>query len=135
MKSLILSTAIKFLLPLLILFSFFLLMRGHNYPGGGFVGGLVAASAFALYTLAEGVDKAGKILKISPEFLIPAGLLTAVLSGTISLFFGEPVFKGMWFDYAFPLVGKFGTPFLFDIGVYFVVTGITLKIIFTILDY
>jgi multicomponent Na+:H+ antiporter subunit B len=109
-------------------------MRGHNFPGGGFVGGLVAASAFALYTIAESVDKAKGILKISPEFLIPAGLLTAVLSGIIPLLFGETVFKGIWIDYTLPLIGKFGTPFLFDIGVYLVVTGITLKIIFTILD-
>ncbi len=134
MKSFILSTSIKLLLPLLLLFSVFLLMRGHNFPGGGFVGGLVAASAFALYTIAESVDKAKGILKISPEFLIPAGLLTAVLSGIIPLLFGETVFKGIWIDYTLPLIGKFGTPFLFDIGVYLVVTGITLKIIFTILD-
>jgi L-alanine-DL-glutamate epimerase-like enolase superfamily enzyme len=56
MNSLILRTAARYLLPLLILFSIFLLFRGHNEPGGGFVAGLVAAAAFALYALAADVE-------------------------------------------------------------------------------
>jgi len=134
MKSLILTTAIKFVMPLLFLFSLFLLFRGHNYPGGGFVGGLVAASAFVLYAIAEGIDGAKKIMRFSLEAVIAAGLLIALSSGIIPVFFGEAIFKGMWIDYPLPLIGKFGTPFLFDTGVYLVVTGITLKIIFSILE-
>jgi len=134
LKSFILTTAIKFIIPLLLLFSVFLLMRGHNFPGGGFVGGLVAASAFSLLALAEGIDKARKTLKVSPEFLIPSGLLLSVASGLVSVFYGEVVFQGIWINILIPVMGKIGTPFLFDTGVYIVVTGITLKIIFTILD-
>lgn len=134
MKSLILTTAIKFVMPLLFLFSLFMLFRGHNYPGGGFVGGLVAASAFILYAIAEGIDVAKKIMIFSPEVIIAAGLLIALSGGIIPLLFGEVIFKGLWIDYPIPLIGKIGTPFLFDTGVYLVVTGITLKIIFSILE-
>ena len=58
MKSIILSATARFLLPILFMFSLFLLVRGHNLPGGGFVGGLVAAAAFVLYAIAHDVEQA-----------------------------------------------------------------------------
>ena len=75
MTSLILSTAARYLLPLLLLFSFFILIRGHNEPGGGFIGGLVAAAAFALNAIAFDVGSTRRTLRIDPRTLIPAGLL------------------------------------------------------------
>jgi multicomponent Na+:H+ antiporter subunit B len=57
MTSLILKTTARFLMPFLLLFSVFLFLRGHNEPGGGFTGGLVAAAAFALYSIAFGAEK------------------------------------------------------------------------------
>ena len=89
MTSLILSTATRYLLPLLLLFSIFLLLRGHNEPGGGFAGGLVAAAAFALYTIAHNVAEAKKALYVNPHTLIATGLLVAVSSGLISLVAGS----------------------------------------------
>ena len=62
-------------MPLLLLFSVFLLLRGHNEPGGGFVGGLVAAAAFALYVIAFGVERARQALLVKPLTLLGAGLL------------------------------------------------------------
>ena len=62
MNSIILRTATRFMLPLLILFSIVVLLRGHNQPGGGFVGGLLATSAFALYAMAFGVPAMHRIL-------------------------------------------------------------------------
>ncbi|HMN02746.1 MAG TPA: MnhB domain-containing protein, partial [Geobacter anodireducens] len=67
MQSLFLATAVRLLLPLLLLFSLFLLLRGHNEPGGGFVGGLVAAAAFALHALAHGVAAARRVLRVEPD--------------------------------------------------------------------
>ena len=64
MNSLLLRTAARFLVTLLLLFSIFLLLRGHNEPGGGFVGGLVAAGAFALYGLASNVVEARRALRV-----------------------------------------------------------------------
>ena len=69
MHSLILSTATRYLLPLLLMFSIFLLLRGHNEPGGGFTGGLVAAAALVLYGLALGLRPARQLLGIDPRML------------------------------------------------------------------
>lgn len=132
MKSTILQTATTYIMPLLLLFSFFLLLRGHNEPGGGFTGGLVAATAYSLYAIAFGVEEARKLLRAEPIKLIALGLLIALLSGVWAMVNGEIFMTGYWTKLEFPIIGKIGTPFIFDIGVYFVVLGIALKIIFTL---
>lgn len=134
MFSIILSTASKYLLPLMLIFSFFLLLRGHNEPGGGFVGGLVAAAAYALYLIANGVEEAKKLLKAEPIKLIAVGLLLAIFSALISVFTGQDFMTAVWAKNDFPVVGKVGTPLLFDLGVYFLVLGIVLKIVFSIAE-
>jgi len=134
MFSVILTTASRYLLPLMLIFSFFLLLRGHNEPGGGFVGGLVAAAAYALYLIANGVDEAKKLLKAEPIKLIALGLLLAVISAFISVVTGQDFMTGVWAKNEFPVVGKVGTPLLFDLGVYFLVLGIVTKIIFSLAE-
>ena len=131
MSSLILRTAARFLIPLLVLFSIYTLFRGHNQPGGGFAGGLLAAIAFALYILAWDVAAAKKAVSIDPHTLIGAGLLFALGSGLVSMFSGRAFLTGLWAklpvseDSGFAL----GTPVVFDIGVYLVVVGSALLMI------
>lgn len=134
MNSIILRTAIRFLMPLLILFSLFLLVRGHNQSGGGFAGGLVAAAAFALYSLSYNANEARRVLKISPAVLIASGLLVAVSSGLIGLLAGQPFLTGLWTYITIPGFGalEVGTPVLFDIGVYLLVFGITITMVFSL---
>jgi len=134
MKSLILTTAISYLHPLMIFFSVFLLFRGHNHPGGGFTGGLMAAAAFSHYALAFGVASARLKLRIDPRSLTNAGLLTAVVSGVISALYDDIFLTAQWVTVHMPVLGELhlGTPLLFDIGVFFVVIGITLTIIFSL---
>ena len=134
MQSLILSVAARSLLPLLLLFSFFLLVRGHNEPGGGFVGGLVAAAAVALYAFAVGVEKVRQTLRVDPRVLIVSCLFVALSSGLLSLLQGKPFMTGLWYKQAVPVLGKLGTPVLFDAGVYLVVVGIILTIILTLAE-
>lgn len=134
MFSVILSTASRYLLPLLLIFSFFLLLRGHNEPGGGFVGGLVAAAAYALYFIANGVEEAEKLLKAEPINLITIGLILAVISAIPALFAGKNFMTGLWLDTSFPVIGKLGTPLIFDVGVYLLVLGVSLKIIFSLAE-
>jgi multicomponent Na+:H+ antiporter subunit B len=130
MSSLILSTATRYLLPLLLLFSVFLLLRGHNDPGGGFVGGLVAAAALALYGLAFTSAEARRFLNIEPRYLIGVGLLIALSSGLIAVIFqGQPFMTGVWGSVELPALGKPGTPLLFDLGVYLVVVGVVMTIL------
>lgn len=134
MNSIILRTAVRFLMPLLILFSLFLLVRGHNQAGGGFAGGLVAAASFALYSLSYNAAEARRVLKISPSVLIASGLLVAVVSGLIGLLAGQPFLTGLWTYATFPGIGtlEVGTPMLFDIGVYLLVFGITITMVFSL---
>jgi multicomponent Na+:H+ antiporter subunit B len=134
MFSVILSTASRYLFPLMLIFSFFLFLRGHNEPGGGFVGGLVAAAAYALYLIANGVDEVKKLLKVEPIKLISLGLIIAVISAFISVVIGQDFMTGVWAKNDFPVIGKVGTPLLFDLGVYFLVLGIVLKIIFSLAE-
>lgn len=134
MNSMILRTAVRFLMPLLLLFSLFLLVRGHNQSGGGFTGGLVAAAAFALHSLSYNAAETRRVLRIRTELLIASGLLVALASGLISLLLGQPFMTGLWAYLPFPGFGKVevGTPVLFDIGVYLLVFGITLTMIFSL---
>ncbi|HZG00213.1 MAG TPA: Na+/H+ antiporter subunit B [Chitinophagales bacterium] len=132
MKTIILKTASNYLLPLLLLFSIFILLRGHYHPGGGFVGGLVAAIAFVLHSFANGLDKTREFLKYHPGLLIPIGLSIAYLSAFAPMIAGNPFMQGMWFPEPFPVIGTVGTPVIFDVGVYCVVVGIALTILFTI---
>lgn len=134
MTSLILSTAARYLLPLLLLFSLYLLLRGHNEPGGGFVGGLVAAAAFSLYALAYDVATARRAMLLGPRNLIGLGLLAAAGSGLLALANGQPFMTGIWSDRELPVLGKAGTPLLFDMGVYMVVVGVMLTIIFSLAE-
>ena len=133
-RSVILVTSIRYLLPLLLLFSFFLLLRGHNEPGGGFVGGLTAAAAIALYALAFGSAQARRILGVDLRTLLAIGLTCAISAGLLGLAAGAPFLTGLWDTRSVPVVGKLGTPFLFDVGVYLVVIGVTLKILFTLME-
>lgn len=136
MTSLILQTATRYLLPLLVLYSVFLLQRGHHEPGGGFIGGLIAAGAIGLCALAFDVAAARKILVVDPRRLIGFGLLTAAGSGFAGLLSGEPFLTGLWGAVPVPGLGemKVGTPLLFDVGVYFVVVGVTLTILLTLAE-
>ena len=133
-NSLILITIVKYIIPLLLIFSFFLLLRGHNEPGGGFSGGLVAASAYALYAIANGVSEAEKLLTIDPLKLIALGLMIALSSGIYPLLSDESFMTGVWLKHNIPVIGKLGTPLIFDIGVYILVLGIATKIIFSLAE-
>jgi multicomponent Na+:H+ antiporter subunit B len=117
-----------------LIFSVFLLFRGHNVPGGGFVGGLVAATAFTLYGMAYGVTEAMQTIRINPRTLIALGLLVAVISGLPAIFLGDAFMTGLWYAQPLPVIGKVGTPLLFDLGVYLLVMGISLTIIFTLME-
>ena len=134
MRTIILKTASTYLLPVLLLFSVFILLRGHYLPGGGFVGGLMASIAFVLHAFANGLSNTKHLLKFHPGFLMPFGLALAFLSGMAPFLFDLPFMTGLWYPEAIPVIGSLGSALFFDIGVYMVVVGVTLTIIFTIAD-
>jgi multicomponent Na+:H+ antiporter subunit A len=126
----IFKTGARTLMPLLLLFAAFLLWRGHDDPGGGFVGGLVAAAAFALYLMAYGVSTARRALIVRPMTLLGSGLLVALLSSIPAALRGQPFLTAQWIVEPLTL----GTPVLFDIGVFLVVTGVVLMMIFSLAE-
>lgn len=136
MQSLILRTAGHFLLPLLLLFSLFLLFRGHNEPGGGFIAGLVAAAAVVLYLFSMDIASARRVLRVDPRSLLGSGMLLAVLSGVPGVFRGQPFFTAQWWEVTVPGLGmvKLSSVLLFDIGVYLVVVGAVLTIMLTLAE-
>lgn len=133
MRSIILETATRFLAPLLVLFSMFLLLRGHHEPGGGFAGGLMAATAFALYMFASDASSP-RVMPFDAHALIGSGLLVAVATASAGLFVDLPLFTGLWVPPAPGETPHYGTPLLFDIGVYMVVSGVTILILQTVAE-
>nr|WP_221236999.1 MnhB domain-containing protein [Roseospira goensis] len=133
----ILTTATRALAPLLLVFSVYILLRGHNEPGGGFIGGLVAATAFALLEKAEGVARARRLLRLRPLTVAALGLGAALLAGLWGAVAKGHVLAGVW-----PLIektadgGKSGLPvgsvLLFDVGVYLVVVGAVCGVLFAL---
>jgi len=133
MNSLILRTAVRLLTALLLLFSVFILLRGHDEPGGGFIGGLIAAGAFALYGVAYGPGAARELLRVSPRFLVGAGLGAATLSGLLAVLGRAPFLTGQWWTiYLGETAFKLSSVLVFDIGVFAVVIGFVLAFVLSL---
>ena len=135
MTSSILQTAVRVLMPLLLLFAVFLLLRGHNEPGGGFVAGLVVASSFVLYSIAFGVAAARQVLLVAPSVLLGAGPLVALVSGLPGVIGRQVFMKAVWTRLPIGAAAvDVGTPLIFDVGVFLAVIGVVLTIVFTLTE-
>jgi len=120
MNTLIFRTIAPLLIVVMLVFSVYVTLRGHNEPGGGFIGGLIAASAIAIYGMAMGPRATRRAMKVDPMAFAGFGVVLATCAGLLSLLFDVPFLTGLW--------GKLGdvdisTPMIFDIGVYFAVLG------------
>ncbi len=124
----------KYLAPLLVLFSLYVLFRGHDAPGGGFIGGLIASVAFSLLLIALGMERTKSLFPFDARSLIGIGLLIALASSLWSVISGEGFFKGEWFDLPLGVHLSLGTPIFFDLGVYLVVLGVLMTILFSLLE-
>jgi len=135
MRNLILEKISKLYLIVMIVLSVFILLRGHNNPGGGFIGGIITSTGFIFYGIINGSEKVKKMLKISTIELMGAGLFMGLIALFIPLFSGREPFTGVWMEFTlFSSVTHIGTPLLFDTGIYFVVTGVFLSIIISVMD-
>ncbi|WP_108659438.1 Na+/H+ antiporter subunit B [Acuticoccus kandeliae] len=124
MSTLIFRTIAPYLSALMVLFSVFVLLRGHNEPGGGFIGGLIAASALAIYGIAYGVDVVRRALWVDPNALAGFGLFMAAIDGLAAILAGKPLLTGIWYvPVIFGVEIPLSTVLVFDVGVYFVVVG------------
>jgi len=129
MNSSILRTMARLLASLLLMASLYLLWRGHNAPGGGFAGGIMAAAAFVLMSVAFEPMAGWRATRVSPLVLIPLGLAIALASAFAGVAAGDGFMAGQWVTVDVGGEVKLGTPLLFDAGVYLVVVGVALAVI------
>lgn len=133
--SLILRTSAPLLLWLPLIVSVYVLLRGHNEPGGGFVGGLIAACGVLFFAVARGPDAAERTIRIPPISLAAGGVLLGTLSGLPGMLSGDAFLTHLW---TFPDVGfelPIGTTLIFDIGVYATVVGVASTIFLALLRW
>lgn len=130
MISVIFRTIAFFLLIIMWSFSLWILFRGHQLPGGGFIGGLVASAGGALYILAFNSKAYKKILPVKPLRLLVFGQICILISAIIGMLKQNDFFSALWFDV---IVMWVGTPLLFDVGIYLIIFS-TLSVIFIILE-
>lgn len=131
MNSPILQAATKFLVSLILMFSIYILFRGHHESGGGFIGALIASAAFALYIFAFGADMVKQSLPCDVRNLCFLGISLSLCSGLFSLLFGKPFLTGIWME---SYVNKtsdwpISNVLFFDLGVYLTVLGAVLTLL------
>ncbi|MBK8185249.1 MAG: monovalent cation/H+ antiporter subunit A [Candidatus Competibacteraceae bacterium] len=128
------AALVRLLLPLAMLVSLFFLLRGHNAPGGGFVGGLVLATAIILQYLVGGTLWVESRLRLHPIYWMAFGLLAAALAGVGAWLAGRPFLSALAWHGEIPLLGELhlSSVLLFDLGVYMLVVGATVLILVAI---
>jgi multicomponent Na+:H+ antiporter subunit B len=126
MNTVIFRTIAPYLSALMLVFSIFVLLRGHNEPGGGFIAGLIGASAIAIYGIAAGPREVRQALIVHPLVMAGGGVFLAAASGLISAFWAVPFLTGIWVMFTLPDASEIAvsTPLLFDVGVYLTVLGV-----------
>jgi multicomponent Na+:H+ antiporter subunit B len=132
----ILQTGAEHLKFILLILSLYVLLRGHNHPGGGFIGGILAGSGFIVDAIAHHTGDARKKMKLKPVSFIITGLILIIISIIIGPLHGKAVLEGIWISIKLPLINeiKAGSPLLFDAGIYLVVAGTFIMIIFSIIE-
>src|SRR5699024_787254 len=130
-NNLILKSTSSFIIFILLGFAIYLLLAGHNSPGGGFIGGLTTSAAFLLMFMAYGEETVKKVIPINYLVLIPIGLMLALLTGIGSLFFSVPFLTHTFGTFFIPIFGdvELSTAILFVFVVYLTVFGTTITII------
>jgi len=124
------DVAVRVIFRAVVIGSIYLLAAGHNQPGGGFVGGLVAGAAIALRYLAGGIDDVRSTSRFQPWTILGTGLLTSAVAAAIPLVAGRALLDSMGTNVSAPLLGEawVSTTLLFDIGVYVLVVGLVFMV-------
>ncbi|MEM5473477.1 Na(+)/H(+) antiporter subunit B [Hoeflea sp. AS60] len=124
MRTVIFRSIAPYLTSLMVLFSIFVLLRGHNEPGGGFIGGLIAASALAIYGIACGVAPVRRAIYFHPMAIAAFGLFMSSMAGVLSMLASVPYMSGLWiYPHLFGVEVALSSVLVFDVGVYLVVVG------------
>ena len=130
-RSIMLEVIVRILFHTIIIVSLYLLFAGHNLPGGGFAGGLVAGMALVMRYVAGGRYELGAAAPTDAGRLLGTGMTIAVACAVVPVFFGAAPLTSTWFEWDLPVLGhgEFVTSTLFDVGVYLVVIGLVLDVL------
>ncbi|MHB1229961.1 MAG: monovalent cation/H+ antiporter subunit A [Halothiobacillus sp.] len=122
---LLLQSVIRILFPMTMVFGAYILLRGHNAPGGGFIAGLIVASAVMMLFIASGQTRSEQDLEIPAHGAIALGLMTALGTGIAAIAFGYPFLTSTFTHLYLPVIGdvEIASAMMFDLGVFFVVMG------------
>jgi multicomponent Na+:H+ antiporter subunit A len=133
-RSVVLETAVRLVFHTVLVFSLYLLFAGHNQPGGGFVGGLVAGAAFVLRYVSGGRAALRAAVPIDPGLPVGAGLVLAAGTGMAAWLFGGQFLESGKLELDLPVLGmlKVTSALPFDTGVYLVVVGLVLAVLRTL---
>jgi len=125
------AVLVRVLLPVAALVSVYFLLRGHNLPGGGFVAGLIFATAIVLQYMVGGVQWVELRARILPQHWLAIGLLIAATAATLVWWLNHPFLAAVTWDVALPIIGAvhLSSVLLFDIGVYMLVIGATILVL------
>jgi multisubunit Na+/H+ antiporter MnhB subunit len=126
----IVDRSVRVIFHAVLMASLWLLFAGHNQPGGGFVGGLVAGSAVAMQYVAGGIDEVRRISRFRPWDILGAGLLLSAITAVVPILTGDEVLETALLSWDLPLLGtvKVTSALPFDVGVYLLVVGLVLMV-------
>lgn len=132
MRTTILQVTTRILIPIFFVYSLYLLFRGHDSPGGGFIAALVVSIGLVFHMIAFGVSNTQRIYRIDTMKFIAIGLLLSFIAATLPMLMGKGFFQAIWTNVKIIGLGTISSVMLFDIGVYLTVVGAILKIAFAI---
>lgn len=129
-RSMLLEICVQAEFHTLLLVSLFFLFAGHNQPGGGFVGGLVAGAAISLRFLAGGIEEVRSTTRFAPWTILGAGIALSVGTAIAPMLIGRPVLSSLGTEFDVVVLGEIyaSTTLLFDVGVYAVVVGLVFMV-------
>jgi multisubunit Na+/H+ antiporter MnhB subunit len=135
MSSPVLRVVAKLMLPFVLMFALYLLLRGHLSPGGGFIAGVMVAAVLSLQYVAFPQQEIKRLLNLDLRLIIAVGLALAAGTGTAAVFFGQPFLTSGFEHFYLPLMGEFeiSSAFFFDVGIFLVVVATILMMISSIM--
>lgn len=135
-SSLILTTVTRLVFFVVLLFSLYLLLRGHNSPGGGFIAGVTTALGILLQSIASDLRSVRLVFRVEPRVLAGVGLMTSLTTGVVPMLLGYPFLTSTFGHVHLPGLGEveIASAFFFDLGVYCVVVGGTLLMMITLAE-
>ncbi|MDY6799773.1 MAG: MnhB domain-containing protein [Bacteroidota bacterium] len=136
LRNIILENIATLFMKVMVIYSIYLLLRGHNNPGGGFIAGIIASTGFIFHAIIHGTKDLQNIIKFQPQLFIASGLSLVFIAAFLPVISSKEILTGLWIQIKIPVCGELhlGTPLIFDTGIFLVVIGVILTIVISIME-